>query len=134
MPDSALTAFMAQCQERLEQSFDAWLPTARTHPASLHEAMRYTVMGGGKRIRPVLVYAGGRAVGADSRALDRPACAIELIHAYSLIHDDLPAMDDDDLRRGKHSCHRAFGEATANLAGDALQLSLIHILRFRPQV
>ena len=128
MPDSALTAFMAQCQERLERSFDAWLPTARTHPASLHEAMRYTVMGGGKRIRPVLVYAGGRAVGADSRALDRPACAIELIHAYSLIHDDLPAMDDDDLRRGKPSCHRAFGEATAILAGDALQSHAFQVL------
>jgi farnesyl diphosphate synthase len=128
MPDAALAAFMAQCQERLERSLDAWLPPASTHPAALHEAMRYTVMGGGKRIRPVLVYAGGQAVGASSKSLDRPACAIELIHAYSLIHDDLPAMDDDDLRRGKPSCHRAFGEATAILAGDALQSLAFQVL------
>jgi farnesyl diphosphate synthase len=128
IPDAALAAFMAQCQERLEHSFDAWLPAARTHPATLHEAMRYTVMGGGKRIRPVLVYAGGHALGAEKKALDRPACAIELIHAYSLIHDDLPAMDDDDLRRGKPSCHRAFGEATAILAGDALQSLAFQVL------
>ena len=128
MPDTALTAFMAQCQERLEHSFDAWLPAARTHPATLHEAIRYTVMGGGKRIRPTLVYAGGQAVGADSKSLDRPACAIELIHTYSLIHDDLPAMDDDDLRRGNPSCHHAFDEATAILAGDALQSLAFQVL------
>jgi farnesyl diphosphate synthase len=83
--------------------------------------MRYTVLGGGKRIRPTLVYASGQSVGASPEHLDNPACAIEFIHSYSLIHDDLPAMDDDDLRRGKPSCHRAFGEATAILAGDALQ-------------
>ena len=128
MPDAALAAFMAQCQERLERAFDAWLPPARTHPATLHEAIRYTVMGGGKRIRPTLVYAGGLSVGADRQLLDRPACAIELIHAYSLIHDDLPAMDDDDLRRGKPSCHRAFDEATAILAGDALQSLAFQVL------
>ena len=128
MPDGALTAFMAQCHERLERSFDAWLPADRTHPASLHEAMRYTVMSGGKRIRPVLVYASGQAFGANSKTLDRPACAVELIHAYSLIHDDLPAMDNDDLRRGKPSCHRAYGEATAILAGDALQSLAFQVL------
>ena len=128
MPDAALAAFMAQCQERLERAFDSWLPPARTHPATLHEAIRYTVMGGGKRIRPTLVYAGGQSVGVDRQLLDRPACAIELIHAYSLIHDDLPAMDDDDLRRGKPSCHRAFDEATAILAGDALQSLAFQVL------
>ena len=132
MPDADLAVFMAQCQERLERSFDQWLPPARTHPATLHEAMRYTVMGGGKRIRPMLVYAGGQATGADSQLLDRPACAVELIHAYSLIHDDLPAMDDDDLRRGKPSCHRAFGEATAILAGDALQSHAFQVLSSGP--
>ena len=132
MPDVDLAVFMAQCQERLERSFDQWLPPARTHPATLHEAMRYTVMGGGKRIRPTLVYAGGQATGADSQQLDRPACAVELIHAYSLIHDDLPAMDDDDLRRGKPSCHRAFGEATAILAGDALQSHAFQVLSNGP--
>ena len=131
-PDADLAVFMAQCQERLERSFDQWLPPARTHPATLHEAMRYTVMGGGKRIRPMLVYAGGQATGADSQLLDRPACAVELIHAYSLIHDDLPAMDDDDLRRGKPSCHRAFGEATAILAGDALQSHAFQVLSNGP--
>lgn len=132
MPDADLAVFMAQCQERLERSFDQWLPPARTHPATLHEAMRYTVMGGGKRIRPMLVYAGGQATAANSQLLDRPACAVELIHAYSLIHDDLPAMDDDDLRRGKPSCHRAFGEATAILAGDALQSHAFQVLSSGP--
>ena len=119
---------MAKCQERLEDSFNAWLPAATTHPATLHEAMHYSVMDGGKRIRPTLVYASGQAAGATPQALDRAACAIELIHAYSLIHDDLPAMDDDDLRRGKPSCHRAFDEATAILAGDALQSLAFQIL------
>jgi len=119
---------MAQCRERLERSFDTWLPAAVTHPATLHDAMRYTVMDGGKRIRPTLVYAGGQATGATPESLDRAACAVELIHAYSLIHDDLPAMDDDDLRRGKPSCHRAFGEATAILAGDALQSLAFQVL------
>ncbi|MDX2418897.1 MAG: (2E,6E)-farnesyl diphosphate synthase [Xanthomonadales bacterium] len=119
---------MAQCHERLERSFDTWLPATTTHPATLHDAMRYTVMDGGKRIRPTLVYAGGQAAGAAPESLDRAACAIELIHAYSLIHDDLPAMDDDDLRRGKPSCHRAFGEATAILAGDALQSLAFQVL------
>ena len=90
--------------------------------------MRYAVLGEGKRIRPTLVYAGGLAVGANQEALDAPAGAIEFIHAYSLIHDDLPAMDDDELRRGKPSCHCAFGEATAILAGDALQSLAFQVL------
>jgi len=119
---------MAACQARLEQALDNWLPAATTHPARLHEAMRYAVMDGGKRIRPTLVYAGGMATGAVQSRLDAPACAVELIHAYSLVHDDLPAMDDDDLRRGKPSCHRAFGEATAVLAGDALQSLAFQVL------
>jgi len=127
-PDTVLGAFMAKCQERLEDSFNAWLPAATTHPATLHEAMHYSVMDGGKRIRPTLVYASGQAAGATPQSLDRAACAIELIHAYSLVHDDLPAMDDDDLRRGKPSCHRAFDEATAILAGDALQSLAFQIL------
>jgi geranylgeranyl diphosphate synthase type II len=127
-PDPALSAFMDDYRERLEHMLDHWLPPAATHPARLHEAMRYAVLGGGKRIRPLLVYAGGRAVGAAAERLDAPACAVELIHAYSLIHDDLPAMDDDDLRRGKPSCHRAFDEATAILAGDALQSLAFHVL------
>lgn len=119
---------MAQCHERLDTYLDATLPAAATHPAHLHEAMRYAVLGEGKRIRPTLVYAGGLAVGANQEALDAPAGAIEFIHAYSLIHDDLPAMDDDELRRGKPSCHCAFGEATAILAGDALQSLAFQVL------
>jgi len=119
---------MAQCHERLDTYLDATLPAATTHPAHLHEAMRYAVLGEGKRIRPTLVYAGGLAVGAKQETLDAPAGAIEFIHAYSLIHDDLPAMDDDELRRGKPSCHCAFGEATAILAGDALQSLAFQVL------
>jgi farnesyl diphosphate synthase len=119
---------MAERHERLERMLRHWLPAATTHPARLHEAMRYAALDGGKRIRPTLVYAGGQAVGAAPACLDVPACAVELIHAYSLIHDDLPAMDDDDLRRGKPSCHRAFDEATAILAGDALQTLAFHVL------
>jgi geranylgeranyl pyrophosphate synthase len=90
-------------------------------PTTLHEAMRYAVVGAGKRFRAALVYATGEGLGAPTTALDLPACAVELVHAFSLVHDDLPAMDDDDLRRGKPSCHIAFGEATAILTGDALQ-------------
>ena len=126
--DPALREFMAACQARLEGVLSQWLPPAATHPASLHQAMRYAALDGGKRIRPTLVYASGRAVGSRREVLDAPACAIELIHAYSLVHDDLPAMDDDDLRRGKPSCHKAFGEAVAILAGDALQSLAFHVL------
>jgi geranylgeranyl pyrophosphate synthase len=102
----------------------------RADPATsrLCEAMRYSVLGGGKRLRPVLVYLTGQAFGAPLLRLDAPAAAVELIHAYSLIHDDLPAMDDDDLRRGRPSCHRAFDEGTAILAGDALQALAFAVL------
>jgi farnesyl diphosphate synthase len=127
-PDTPLAAFLAGCQQRLDRALEHWLPAAGTHPQSLHTAMRYTALNGGKRIRPTLVYASGQAVGAAAEHLDSPACAIELIHAYSLIHDDLPAMDDDDLRRGKPSCHKAFGEASAILAGDALQSLAFYVL------
>ncbi len=112
----------------IENALDHWLPEADVQPTHLHEAMRYSVLGEGKRIRPVLVYATGEAFGVELEHLDSPACAVELIHAYSLIHDDLPAMDNDDLRRGRPTCHKAFGEATAILAGDALQALAFHIL------
>ncbi|MCW8852529.1 MAG: (2E,6E)-farnesyl diphosphate synthase, partial [Gammaproteobacteria bacterium] len=95
---------------------------------NLAEAIRYSVIGGGKRIRPAMVYAAGEAMGVSTDLLDIPACAVEMIHAYSLIHDDLPAMDDDDLRRGRPTCHKAFDEATAMLAGDALQALAYEIL------
>src|SRR5688572_18634269 len=100
----------------------------------LHSAMRYSVFNGGKRIRPVLVYATGKALGVPPEMLDGPACAVELVHDYSLIHDDLPAMDDDDLRRGKPTCHKAFGEATAILAGDALQALAFEVLAADPDM
>ncbi|MHB8535771.1 MAG: polyprenyl synthetase family protein [Sulfuricaulis sp.] len=108
-------------QARVERALDARLPRAEDAPARLHEAMRYVTLDGGKRVRASLVYAAGAAVGAPDGALDVPACAVEMIHAYSLVHDDLPSMDDDDLRRGKPTCHKAYDEATALLVGDALQ-------------
>jgi farnesyl diphosphate synthase len=113
---------------RTERALDQRLPAADLHPGDLHQAMRYAVLGGGKRIRPVLVYLSGAAVGAAPETLDGPACAVEFIHAYSLIHDDLPAMDDDDLRHGQPTCHKAFGEALAILAGDALQALAFQVL------
>lgn len=104
------------------------LPADGSEPVELVRAMRYAVLGGGKRLRPLLVYATGAALGASLDILDVPACAVELIHAYSLVHDDLPSMDDDNLRRGRPTCHVAFGEATAILAGDALQALAFEIL------
>ena len=104
------------------------LPPEKLAPAPLHHAMRYAVLGGGKRLRPVLVYAAGSALGAAPGALDASAAAVEIIHAYSLVHDDLPAMDDDALRRGRPTCHVVFGEAMAILAGDALQALAFEVL------
>jgi farnesyl diphosphate synthase len=115
-------------QARVERELERRLPDPRTAPERLHAAQRYSVLGGGKRVRPVLVYATGQALGVPENHLDGAACAIELIHAYSLVHDDLPAMDDDDLRRGQPTCHKAFDEATAILAGDALQVLAFQIL------
>lgn len=106
---------------RFETNLEQRIPAGETVPSRLHQAMRYSALSGGKRIRPMLVYASGDTLGLAPGSLDDVACAVELIHAYSLIHDDLPAMDDDDLRRGKPTCHLAFDEATAILAGDALQ-------------
>ena len=120
--------------KRVERALDRWLPSAEIHPRMLHSAMRYSVFNGGKRIRPVLVYATGKALGVPPEMLDGPACAVELVHDYSLIHDDLPAMDDDDLRRGKPTCHKAFGEATAILAGDALQALAFEVLAAEKRV
>lgn len=106
---------------RVEACMDAALPAAHRSPESLHEAMRYACLTGGKRVRPLLVYAAGECLDVDLPKLDIPATAIEFIHAFSLVHDDLPAMDDDDLRRGQPTVHRKFDEATAILAADALQ-------------
>ena len=115
-------------QSRVHAVLDAALPSADLVPQRLHAAQRYAVLGGGKRLRPLLVYCTGEALGVAVDALDAPAAAVELIHSYSLIHDDLPAMDDDDLRRGRPTTHRAFDEATAILAGDALQVLAFSLL------
>lgn len=113
---------------RVELTLDRYLPSPDIEPIKLHRAMRYATLGGGKRIRAALVYASGEALGAHDNDLDAAASAVELIHAFSLVHDDLPSMDDDDLRRGRPTCHRQFGEATALLAGDALQTLAFEIL------
>ncbi|MGQ9831008.1 MAG: (2E,6E)-farnesyl diphosphate synthase [Thermochromatium sp.] len=132
MTHNTLDDFRARCIARVETALDQILPPVSVQPSRLHEAMRYTVLAGGKRLRPLLAYATGEALGLKTALLDYPACAIEMIHAYSLIHDDLPAMDDDDLRRGRPTCHRAFDEATAILAGDALQTLAFQVLAEAP--
>lgn len=121
-------------QQRINQAMATWLPETSTHPARLHEAMRYATLTGGKRMRPILCYATGEALGIALSQLDSIACALEFIHSYSLIHDDLPSMDNDDLRRGQPSCHRQFDEATAILAGDALQALAFYILTHDKQL
>ena len=121
-------------QARIEAALDRWLPKLDTPPSRLHEAMRYSVLGGGKRIRPLLLYATGEALGSDPAMLDAPAVAIELMHAFSLVHDDLPAMDDDDLRRGRPTTHKAFDEATAILAADAMQPLAFYVLSSAPEL
>lgn len=120
------------CQTRLEKLFDYYLKDSLCPAKELQQAIAYAVFNGGKRIRPLLVYATGYALGAKWVNSDAPACAIELIHTYSLIHDDLPAMDNSDLRRGKPACHKAFTEALAILAGDALQPLAFEILASHP--
>ncbi len=119
---------------RMEGALAARLPEPDLVPARLHEAMRYSVLGGGKRIRPALVFATARAVGLTEDDVEAAACAIELVHVYSLVHDDLPAMDDDDMRRGRPTCHKAYDEATALLVGDALQPLAFQLLARDPKL
>jgi farnesyl diphosphate synthase len=121
-------SLVADYQQRVDTALDHWLPPADVNPVRLHQAMRYAVLAPGKRVRPILVYATAAALGIDPQRVDGAACAVEIIHAYSLIHDDLPAMDDDDLRRGRPTCHREFDEATAILAGDSLQALAFYII------
>ncbi|MCG5262658.1 geranyl transferase [Cupriavidus gilardii] len=126
-----MTAFAQWMQDqaaRTEAALASALPAADRLPARLHEAMRYAALGGGKRVRPLLVHAAGEVGGADPRACDAAACAVEMIHAYSLVHDDMPCMDDDDLRRGRPTVHKAYDEATALLVGDALQTQAFIVL------
>ena len=121
-----LAGYLAERRQLVDEALAACLPPEDAPPSSVHRAMRYSVMAGGKRLRPILVIAGAEAVGAKAMTVMPTACALELIHTYSLIHDDLPAMDDDDYRRGRLTSHKVFGEAIAILAGDAL---LTHAFR-----
>lgn len=120
-PPTAFPEWMPHIQARTESALEALLPEARIAPTRLHRAMRYATLGGGKRVRALLVHGAGQLTAAQPEALDRIASAVELIHAYSLVHDDLPCMDNDTLRRGKPTCHIEFDDATALLVGDALQ-------------
>jgi len=132
--DQTFESLVEQFQQRVDAALDDWLPPDTVNPIRLHQAMRYAVLAPGKRVRPVLVYATALALGIDLEKVDGAACAVEIIHAYSLIHDDLPAMDDDDLRRGRPTCHRQFDEATAILAGDALQALAFYIISHDPKM
>ncbi len=128
-------AFGAQLETwrlRMERALERRLPQPSAVPARLHQAMRYSVLGGGKRIRPALLFATARALGLTEDEVEAAACAVELVHVYSLVHDDLPAMDNDDLRRGRPTCHKAYDEATALLVGDALQPLAFQLLANDP--
>jgi farnesyl diphosphate synthase len=125
---AAFQDWMKTIQAGMEHDMSSYLPAADVVPTKLHEAMRYALLGGGKRVRPLLVYAAGALWGADAQALSRAAAAVEMIHAYSLVHDDMPCMDDDALRRGKPTVHVAYDEATALLVGDALQAQAFTVL------
>jgi geranylgeranyl pyrophosphate synthase len=128
----SLEAYLAACRESIDAALDRLLPGPDGPAGPLAEAMRWAVLGGGKRLRPVLAMAACEACGGDPAAILAPAAALEMIHAYSLVHDDLPAMDDDDLRRGRATVHRRFGEAEAILAGDALLTLAFELLATEP--
>jgi len=115
-----LKEFFAEQQARVDAALDRFTPAATAHPETIHKAMRHSLFAGGKRIRPILCISAAAAVSDDSAAVMHAACSLEMIHTYSLIHDDLPALDNDDFRRGKPTCHKVYGDAMAILAGDAL--------------
>ncbi len=123
-----IAAYQKTCQARVDAKLDELFHAPRPELALIYQAMRYSVINGGKRVRPLLVYAACEALGGSPERADAAACAVELIHAYSLVHDDLPAMDDDDLRRGQPTTHKAFDEASAILAGDGLQSLAFEVL------
>jgi farnesyl diphosphate synthase len=131
---SAFDDWMKTVQAGSENDLSGFLPSSDVIPTKLHAAMRYALLGGGKRVRPLLVYAAGALFGADAATLSRAAAAVEMIHAYSLVHDDMPCMDDDELRRGKPTVHIAYDEATALLVGDALQSQAFMVLSAADQI
>jgi geranylgeranyl diphosphate synthase type II len=124
----SLEAILAEQRQQVDEALERWLPLQGDHPPKVHEAMRYSVFAGGKRLRPILALLACEAVGGNPEDAMPAAAALEMIHTYSLIHDDLPAMDDDDYRRGRRTCHRVYGEAIAILAGDALLTHAFQIL------
>ncbi len=128
-----LETHLKRQRARIHRRLARLLPSASAYPQSIHRAMRYSMLGGGKRIRPILCLEAAAAVGRRPAGLEALACALELIHTYSLIHDDLPALDNDDLRRGRATCHKKFGEATAILAGDALLTLAFEIIGRLPR-
>jgi geranylgeranyl pyrophosphate synthase len=127
-----LTAYLAETRAEIDEVLDRLLPPADAPPARLHQAMRHSVFAGGKRLRPILCLAAAETLGGPREAVREPAAGLEMIHTYSLVHDDLPALDDDRLRRGQPTCHVVFGEATAILAGDALLTHGLTVLGTRP--
>jgi geranylgeranyl diphosphate synthase, type II len=127
-----LKTYLATRATEVDAAMDAFLPKAKERPATIHEAMRYSVFVGGKRLRPVLCLAAAEACGGVISNALAPACAVELMHTYSLVHDDLPAMDDDDLRRGRPTCHKVYGEGMAVLCGDALLTESFIVLAKTP--
>ena len=140
MSDLDFSNWAKNIQVRTESALDRLIPASKIAPTKLHEAMRYATLGGGKRVRALLAHAAGEFCSADAEKIDMAAAAVEMIHAYSLVHDDMPCMDDDDLRRGKPSCHKQFDDATALLVGDALQslafqtLATPHLLSEKQQL
>ncbi len=131
VPD-AFSSQLETWRARMEEALASRLPRTDETPERLHAAMRYSVLGGGKRVRPILLLATARALGLAEGQVEGAACALELVHVYSLVHDDLPSMDDDDLRRGRATCHKAYDEATALLVGDALQSLAFELLARDP--
>jgi geranylgeranyl diphosphate synthase type II len=123
-----IATYLRKASQDVDAALSRWLPRASARPATIHEAMRYSIFAGGKRLRPILCIAAAEACGGDRKPALRPACAVECIHTYSLIHDDLPCMDDDELRRGRPTAHKVFGEGLAVLAGDALLTVAFEIL------
>ncbi|MEM9236358.1 MAG: polyprenyl synthetase family protein [Verrucomicrobiota bacterium] len=127
-----LKDYLAERAEQVDAALNAFLPKARSRPSTIHSAMRYSVFAGGKRLRPILCLAAAEACGGEMVAAMPPACAVELLHTYSLVHDDLPCMDDDDLRRGRPTCHKVYGEGMAVLTGDALLTECFLVLAETP--
>src|ERR1700693_5708088 len=129
-----LPDYIAARQKAVSAALNRWVPPESANPATIHRAMRYSLFAGGKRIRPLLAMAAAEAVSDNPEGIENAACALELIHTYSLIHDDLPALDNDDLRRGRPTCHKVFGDAMAILAGDALLTLAFEVLAKLPDV